>query len=99
MESKTVDFDFVSLISIVCYSIQSDNPSKELLETCARIIYELSSSTDVQMLIDFSSNNIPKDVDLSTQAIMYKCLYIIYASFTSTTNAENFLYALSETIS
>lgn len=90
--------EFPTLITTVCDSISSDDPDDELLQTCAQIIHDLSEPENVTTLINFWNDNVSENVTLRTKAVMYECLFIIYSSFNTATDACRFLTVLSDTI-
>lgn len=90
--------EFPTLIATVCNSMASDDPDDDLLQTCAQIIYDLLGHENVTTLINFWNDNVSEDVTLITKAVMYECLYIIYSSFNTATDAYRFLTVLSDTI-
>ena len=85
--------DFPQLIQIVCNSIPKDNPNESILRSYCQIIYDLSETRNIELLLNFSDNNDSEDYDLLTKAIMYECLYIIYSNFDNL-DAQTFLKVL-----
>lgn len=96
--------ELVRLISSVCSPMSSSfSNSEDSIFDCAQMIYELSDPNSVNILIQcWDSNDLSwednQEVPTIVVAMMYKCLFFIYSTF-SEHIAMTFLSKLSTIVS